>query len=47
MGPRNCIGATMAMQEMITHISMVSQPPRLTFIPEQPVETEAKINLRP
>jgi enediyne biosynthesis protein E7 len=47
MGPRNCIGEAMAMQEMIIHISMVSQHLRLTFIPDQPVEIEAKVNLRP
>ena len=47
MGPRNCIGEAMAMQEMIIHISMVSQQLRLAFIPDQPVEIEAKVNLRP
>ena len=47
MGPRNCIGETMAMQEMIIHISMVSQHLRLTFVPDRPVEIEAKVNLRP
>ena len=47
MGPRNCIGEAMAMQEMIIHVSMVSQQLRLTFIPDQPVEIEAKVNLRP
>ncbi len=47
MGPRNCIGEAMAMQEMIIHISMVSQQLRLALIPDQPVEIEAKVNLRP
>jgi len=45
-GPRHCIGETMALYEMLVHVSKVARRYRLTFVAEGPVEIEAQINLR-
>lgn len=47
MGPRNCIGENLAMQEMIVHLACVLQRVRLRLVSQQPVAFEAQVNLRP
>jgi cytochrome P450 len=45
-GPRHCIGETFALYEMLMHLYKVARHYRLTFVPDQPIELEAQINLR-
>jgi enediyne biosynthesis protein E7 len=45
-GPRHCIGETLALYEMYTHLYKVARRYRLTFVPDRPLEVEAQINLR-
>jgi len=45
-GPRHCIGETFALYEMLTHLYKVARRYRLTYVPDQPLELEAQINLR-
>jgi enediyne biosynthesis protein E7 len=45
-GPRHCIGETMALYEMYMHLYKVARRYRLTYVPAQPLEIEAAINLR-
>jgi cytochrome P450 len=47
IGPRNCIGEAMAFNEMIIHVSMVIQKMHFELVPEQTIELEALVNLRP
>ena len=45
-GPRHCIGETFALYEMLMHLYKVARHYRLTYLPAEPVELEAQINLR-
>jgi len=45
-GPRHCIGETFALYEMLMHLYKVARRYRLTYLPAEPVELEAQINLR-
>jgi enediyne biosynthesis protein E7 len=45
-GPRHCIGETLALYEMQMHLYQVARRFRLTYVPDQPLELEAQINLR-
>jgi enediyne biosynthesis protein E7 len=45
-GPRHCIGETFALYEMLMHLYKVARRYRLTYLPTEPVELEAQINLR-
>jgi cytochrome P450 len=45
-GPRHCIGETFALYEMLMHLYKVARRCRLTYLPTEPVELEAQINLR-
>ncbi len=45
-GPRHCIGETLAVYEMLIHLYKVARRYRLTYVPDQPLELEAQINLR-
>ena len=45
-GPRHCIGETFALYEMHMHLYKVARRYRLTYVPDQPLEIEAQINLR-
>jgi enediyne biosynthesis protein E7 len=45
-GPRHCIGETLALYEMLMHLYKVARRYRLTYVPDQPLELEAQINLR-
>jgi len=45
-GPRHCIGETFALYEMLMHLYMVARRYRLAYVPDQPLELEAQINLR-
>ena len=45
-GPRHCIGETFALYEMLMHLYKVSRRYRLRYVPDQPLELEAQINLR-
>jgi enediyne biosynthesis protein E7 len=45
-GPRHCIGETFALYEMLMHLYKVSRHYRLRYVPDQPLELEAQINLR-
>jgi cytochrome P450 len=45
-GPRHCIGETFALYEMLMHLYKVARHYRLSYVPDQPLELEAQINLR-
>jgi len=45
-GPRHCIGETFALYEMLVHLYKLARHYRLSYVPEQPLELEAQINLR-
>jgi enediyne biosynthesis protein E7 len=45
-GPRHCIGETLALYEMLMHLYKMGRRYRLVYVPEQPLELEAQINLR-
>jgi enediyne biosynthesis protein E7 len=45
-GPRHCIGETFALYEMLVHLYKVARHHRLVYVPDQPLELEAQINLR-
>jgi len=45
-GPRHCIGETFALYEMLMHLYKVARHYRLIYLPAEPVELEAQINLR-
>jgi cytochrome P450 len=45
-GPRHCIGETFALYEMLMHLYKVARRYRLTYLPTEPVQLEAQINLR-
>jgi enediyne biosynthesis protein E7 len=45
-GPRHCIGETLAQYEMLMHLQRAIPRYRLLFVPDQPLELEAQINLR-
>jgi len=45
-GPRHCIGETFALYEMLVHLYKVARRYRLVYVPDQPLELEAQINLR-
>ena len=45
-GPRHCIGETLAMYEMLTHLYKLARHYRLRYVPDKPLELEAQINLR-
>jgi cytochrome P450 len=45
-GPRHCIGETFALYEMLMHLYKVARRYRLIYLPTEPVELEAQINLR-
>ena len=45
-GPRHCIGETFALYEMLMHLYKVARHYRLSYLPTEPVELEAQINLR-
>jgi cytochrome P450 len=45
-GPRHCIGETFALYEMLMHLYKVARRYRLIYLPAEPVELEAQINLR-
>ena len=45
-GPRQCIGDYFALVEMQFHIAMVAKKFRLVYQEKQPLELEAKVNLR-
>jgi len=47
IGPRRCIGDTMAIQEMAVHISRIIQKLHFELVPGQTVELEPLVNLRP
>ncbi len=47
IGPRNCIGESMALYEMIIHISMTIPNIHLQLLPNQDIELQALVNLRP
>ena len=45
-GPRHCIGETFALYEMLMHLYAVARRYRLVYVPDEPLEIEAQINLR-
>lgn len=45
-GPRHCIGESLALYEMLMHVSKVVPHFRMRLIDDQPIELEAQINLR-
>jgi enediyne biosynthesis protein E7 len=45
-GPRHCIGESFALYEMLMHLYKVARHYRLIYLPAEPVELEAQINLR-
>ena len=45
-GPRHCIGETLALYEMLMHLYKVARRYRLVYVPDQPLQLEAQINLR-
>ena len=45
-GPRHCIGETLALYEMYMHLYKVARRHRLVYVPGQPLELDAQINLR-
>jgi len=45
-GPRHCIGEAFALYEMLMHLYKVARRYRLAYVPDQPLELEAQINLR-
>jgi len=45
-GPRHCIGETLALYEMLVHLYKAGRRYRLTYVPDEPLELEAQINLR-
>jgi len=45
-GPRHCIGETLALYEMLMHLYKMARRYRLVYVPDQPLELEAQINLR-
>ncbi|MBV8852763.1 MAG: cytochrome P450 [Sinobacteraceae bacterium] len=45
-GPRHCIGETLALYEMLIHLYKMARRYRLIYVPRQPLELEAQINLR-
>jgi cytochrome P450 len=45
-GPHHCVGETLAMYEMLVHVSKAARRWRLIHIPGEPIELEALINLR-
>jgi cytochrome P450 len=47
VGPRHCIGESMAMFEMLVHVAGMSRRFHLTRAGNEPIELEAQINLRP
>ncbi len=47
IGPRRCIGDSMAIQEMAVHISRLIQKVHFELIPGQTIELEPLVNLRP
>lgn len=47
IGPRRCIGDSMAIQEMAVHISRIIQKVHFKLVPWQTVELEPLVNLRP
>ena len=47
IGPRRCIGDSMAFQEMAVHISRIIQKVHFELVPGQTIELEPLINLRP
>lgn len=47
VGPRHCIGETLAMFEMLAHVHAMAKRFRLTRADDAPIELEAQINLRP
>ncbi|NOQ15245.1 MAG: cytochrome P450 [Methyloprofundus sp.] len=47
IGPRRCIGDSMAIQEMALHISRIIQKVHFELLPDQTVELEPLVNLRP
>ncbi|SHE20183.1 cytochrome P450 [methanotrophic endosymbiont of Bathymodiolus puteoserpentis (Logatchev)] len=47
IGPRRCIGDSMAIQEMAVHISRIIQKIHFELVPGQAVELEPLVNLRP
>ena len=47
IGPRRCIGDSMAIQEMAVHISRIIQKVHFKLVPGQTIELEPLVNLRP
>ncbi len=47
IGPRRCIGDSMAIQEMAVHISRIIQKVHFELVPGQSIELEPLVNLRP
>lgn len=47
IGPRRCIGDSMAIQEMAVHISRIIQKVYFQLVPGQTIELEPLVNLRP
>jgi cytochrome P450 len=47
VGPRHCIGESIAMFEMLVHMHTMTRRFRLTRATQEPIEFEAQINLRP
>jgi cytochrome P450 len=47
VGPRHCIGESIAMFEMLVHLHTMTRRFRLTRATDEPIEFEAQINLRP
>ncbi len=47
IGPRRCIGDSMAIQEMAVHISRIIQQVHFELVPGQTIELEPLVNLRP
>jgi enediyne biosynthesis protein E7 len=45
-GPRHCIGETLAVYEMLVNLYKVGRRYRLRYVPDEPLELEAQINLR-
>lgn len=45
-GPHHCVGETLAVYEMLVHVSKVARRYRLVHEPREPIEFEALINLR-
>ena len=47
VGPRHCIGESMAMFEMLVHLHTMTRRFRLTRATQEPIQFEAQVNLRP